>query len=129
MCVYLVIIISTVFLFYRVLLFIERKLRPGVLVFVVRLIESENHVPCSKGRNSKNIHHQSQDVTEPEARVLPHCQETNNSSRSTACRFRTAQPTRRDVSYLIQMFDGISQLFKQLLSQRICHISPIEKEE
>ena len=44
MCVYLVIIISTVFLFYKVLVFIARKLRPGVLVFVVRLIESENHV-------------------------------------------------------------------------------------
>ena len=129
MCVYLVIIVSTVFLFYKVLVFIARKLRPGVLVFVVRLIESENHVlMAAKEGIRKTYDHQSQNVTEPEASVLPHCQETNNSSRSTACRFRTAQTT-RDVSYLIQMFDGISQLFKQLLSQRICHISPIEKEE
>ena len=130
MCVYLVMIISTVFLFYRVLVFIERKLRPGVLVFVVRLIQSENHVlMAAKEGIRKKYDHQSQDVTGPEASVLPHSQETNNSSRSTACRFRTAQPTRRDVSYLIKMFHGIYQLFKQLLSQRICHTSPVEKEE
>ena len=75
MCVYLVIIISTVFLFYKVLVFIARKLRPGVLVFVVRLIESENHVlmAAKEGIRKKNDH-QSQNVTEPEASVLPHCQ-------------------------------------------------------
>ena len=63
------------------------------------------------------------------SRVFPHSEEPNNSSHSTACRFRTAQTTRRDVSKLIKMFDGIYQHFKQLSSQRISHIRHVEKEE
>ena len=62
-------------------------------------------------------------------RVFPHSEEPNNSSRSTACRFRTAQTTRRDVSKLIKMFDGIYQHFKQLSSQRSSHVRHVEKEE
>ena len=56
-------------------------------------------------------------------------EEPNHSSPSTACRFRTAQTTRRDVSKLIKMFDGIYQHFKKLSSQRISHIRHLEKEE
>ena len=117
MCVYLEIIISTVLLFYKVLVFVVRKLRPRVLVFVVRLIQSDNHLLMA----AKNIR--------PSKSRRHRARSDNNSSRSTACSFRTAQTTRRGVSYLIKMFHGIYQIFKQLLSQRICHTSPVEKEE
>ena len=63
-----------------------------------------------------------QNKTSQSQKRFPHSQEPNNSSRSTACRFRTAQTTRRDVSELIKMFDGIYQHFKHLSSQRISHI-------
>ena len=57
-----------------------------------------NVLICFEGRNSKNIRSAAKLRHHRTKGVLPHSQETNNSSRSTACRFRTAQTTRRDVS-------------------------------
>ena len=82
----------------------------------------------SERRNSKNMrfaksrHHRARSV-------LPHSQEPSNSSRSTACCFRTAQATRRVVPKLIKMFDEIHQHFKQFLSQRTSHFRTVEKGE
>ena len=88
-----------------------------------------NILICFEGRNSRNIRSAAKSRHHRTKSVLPHSQEPNNSSRSTACRFRTAQTTLRDVSWLIKMLDGIYQHLKHLLSQPICHISPVEKEE
>ena len=47
MCVYLLIILSTVFCFIRVFVFVVRKLRPLVLVFVLRKLKPGFHIVVS----------------------------------------------------------------------------------
>ena len=55
MCIYLVTIISTVFLFYRVLVFIVRKQRPGVFVFVGLTFRNTQLTTMINGANSFDI--------------------------------------------------------------------------
>ena len=62
------------------------------------LIQSDIHLQMAANDGNWKTHHpQSQNMRETEE-CLPHSQEPNICSRSRACRFRSSQTTRRNVS-------------------------------